>query len=353
MPYRVIQWATGNVGRRAVRGVLDHPETELVGAFVYAKEKVGRDVGEICGLGGRLGVTATNDRAAVLALEADCVIYSPLLPDLDDLAALLESGKNVVTPVGWFWPPAIPADQVARIERACAAGGTTLHGTGINPGGVSDRLPILASSLCRAVRGVTIEEFSDIRDYDAPLVVTNIMMMGQEPEALRGNPMLEFMGQGFRQSIEMVASALGLETDGFEASHELALATRPIEVSFGVIEKGRVAGQRFTWTVTRGGAPVITTRVHWMMGFEAMEPVWSFDFKGWQVAFDADPPVRLRLETAWTEPGATPAERAYRRDHGIIATAQHLVSAVPAVCAAPPGIKTYLDLPMYAGRWAR
>ncbi len=200
---------------------------------------------------------------------------------------------------------------------------------------------------------MTIEEFSDIRDYDAPLVIANIMMMGQEPEMLRGSPMLEFMGQGFRQSIEMVASALGLETDGFEARHELALATRPIEAPFGVIAEGRVAGQRFTWTATRRSEPVVTTRVHWMMGFEGMDPVWSFDFKGWQVSFDADPPVRLRLETAWPEPGATPSERAYRRDHGIIATAQHLVSAIPAVCQAPPGIGTYLDLPMYSGRWAR
>ncbi len=93
MTHRVIQWATGNVGRRAVRGVLDHPETELVGAFVYSKDKVGRDVGEICGLP-PLGILATGSVADVLALEADCVIYSPLLPSLDDLAALLESGKN-------------------------------------------------------------------------------------------------------------------------------------------------------------------------------------------------------------------------------------------------------------------
>ena len=103
MTYRVIQWATGNVGRAAVEGVLAHPDLELVGAFVYSPDKAGRDVGEICGLA-PVGVEATDDRDAVLALEADCVIYSPMLADPADVIALLESGKNVVTPVGWVYP---------------------------------------------------------------------------------------------------------------------------------------------------------------------------------------------------------------------------------------------------------
>jgi hypothetical protein len=197
-----------------------------------------------------------------------------------------------------------------------------------------------------------VEEYSDIRDYDAPQVITGIMLMGQRPEALRDSPMLEFMGMGFRQSIDMVASALGLHLDDYRSEHEVAVATRPIELPWGRLEEGTVAGQRFTWQGLRGGEPLITTRVHWMMGFEHMEPIWSYDWKGWQVTFEADPPVRLRLETAWQRGATDPAEAAYRRDHGIIATAQHLVNAIPSVCRAEPGVRTYLDLPMYGGRWA-
>src|SRR5258705_13896410 len=130
MPYRVIQWATGNVGRAAVEGILSHPELILVGTWVHGADKHGRDVGELCGLD-PVGVVATSDVDAILATPADCVLYSPLLPQLDEVVRILESGKNVVTPVGWFYPFYTPG--MAEIEAACHRGGVTLHGTGIHP----------------------------------------------------------------------------------------------------------------------------------------------------------------------------------------------------------------------------
>ena len=127
MTYRVIQWATGHVGRQAIRGVLAHPELALVGCWVHSAEKAGRDVGEICGVG-EIGVTATNDVDTLLALDADCVIYAPLLPDTAEVVRILESRKNVVTPLGWFYPKSVGgADEV---EAACRRGGVTLHGPG-------------------------------------------------------------------------------------------------------------------------------------------------------------------------------------------------------------------------------
>src|SRR5678816_3225012 len=87
MTHRVIQWATGNVGRAAVQGIVSHPQLELVGAWVHSPEKAGRDVGELCGIG-PLGVRATNDVDALLAIPADCVLYSPLLPQLDEVVRL-------------------------------------------------------------------------------------------------------------------------------------------------------------------------------------------------------------------------------------------------------------------------
>jgi hypothetical protein len=354
MTYKVIQWGTGNVGRHAIRGVLAHPETELVGARVYRKQKAGQDVGEICGIG-PVGVVATDDVAAILSMKADCVVYSPLLPVIGDVCALLESGKNVVTPVGWFYPGTLPTAEVARIDGACNAGRATLHGTGINPGGMSDRFVLAASSLCRGIRRIVIEEYSDIRNYPAPDVVKYIMLMGAQPEKLRKSSMLDLLGNGFRQSIEMVANALGLALDGFEASHDLAIADATIEGPCGiVIEPGTIAGQRFTWTGTRSGRPVITTRVHWVMGFDHMSPRWDFAEDGWLIAIDADPPVRCRWRTSWpaaVAPAADEAAAQYRRDHGIIATAQHLVNSIPYVCRAEPGIKTYLDLPLISGRY--
>ena len=155
MTYRVIQWATGFVGQEAVKGVIAHPELELVGAWVHSPEKVGRDVGELCGLD-PLGVTASGDLDEICAIDADCVVYAPVLASTRTVARLLESGKNVVTPVGWIYPP--QTAKVAQLEDACRRGGVTLHGTGINPGGITERFPLMLSSLCRDIRHVRVEE---------------------------------------------------------------------------------------------------------------------------------------------------------------------------------------------------
>ena len=115
MAYRVIQWATGGVGRASIEGILSHPELELVGCWVHTTEKVGKDAGELCGMAA-LGVVATNDIEELLALEADCVMYSPIMPDREIVRRILESGKNVVTPLGWFYPE---TKDVTDLEEAC------------------------------------------------------------------------------------------------------------------------------------------------------------------------------------------------------------------------------------------
>ena len=117
-PIKVVQWATGGVGQAAIEGVLSHPDLELVGCWVHSAEKHGKDVGEILGTG-PVGVAATSSAEEILALDADCVVYSPLVPNDDEVAALLRSGKSVVTPVGWIYPD--PA-KVEAIEAACAGG---------------------------------------------------------------------------------------------------------------------------------------------------------------------------------------------------------------------------------------
>ena len=124
MPIRVIQWATGGVGRAAVAGVVAHPELELVGCWVHGPDKVGRDVGELCGLE-PLGVTATDDVDRLVALDADCVIYSPIMADPAVVARLLSSGKNVVSPLNWFFAP---GRDESLIETACRQGNSTVHG---------------------------------------------------------------------------------------------------------------------------------------------------------------------------------------------------------------------------------
>ncbi len=345
MTLKVVQWATGNVGRAAVEAIVSHPDMELVGAWVHSKEKAGRDVGELCGLGA-LGVTATGSIEEVIALEPDCVLYAPLLPNQQEVTQLLEAGINVVTPLNWFYPG---KRDVTSLLAACERGGATLHGTGIHPGGITERLPLTVAALSRAVSHVRAEEFSDIRSYGAADVIRNIMLFGKTPEQARMSPMLMLLTEGFSQSIEMVADALGFALDPeIRSQHEVSVATATIDSPIGPIEPGHVAAQRFTWEGLVGGTPVITARTNWFMGEENLDPAWSFGPEGerFEVEITGDPSIKTTFHGLHPESIAAGLER----NPGIVATAVHCVSAIPYVCKAEPGIKTYLDLPLVTGR---
>ena len=122
MSYRVVQWSTGNVGRHAIAGIDARPDLELVGVWVSNPDKVGVDAGELSGLGRELGVDATDDVDALLALEPDCIVHTAWADDrlfeaLDDLARLLRAGVNVVSssPVFLQYP-----DGVVRLHYEVA-----------------------------------------------------------------------------------------------------------------------------------------------------------------------------------------------------------------------------------------
>jgi hypothetical protein len=334
--YRVIQWATGGVGCAAIQGIVNHPELELVGCWVHSRSKVGRDAGTLAGIAS-LGVAATDDVDALLALDADCVLYSPILADAVLVERLLRAGKNVVTPLGWFFP--WRAQDFAALEAACHAGGATLHGTGIHPGGITERFPLMVSALSGSVTHVRAEEFSDIRTYNAPAVISDIMLFGRTPEDAAQSPMVAFLASGFFQSIDMVAAALGVALDDEKRTrHEIAVATRPIDSPIGPIQPGRVAAQRFTWEGTAGGVPFVTVRTNWFMGQESLDPAWTFGPQGerFEVEIRGDPPVTVSFH------GLHPPSIAegLQRNRGIVATAMHCMNAIPYVCRAAPGIRT-------------
>lgn len=342
---RVIQWATGGVGRAAIEAVLDHPELELVGCWVHSPDKDGVDVGTILGRE-PIGVRATSSVDEVLALDADAVVYAPLIPNRDEVAALLRAGFNVVTPVGWFYPS---EKDGAPLAAACAEAGTTLHGTGINPGGITELHPLMFSALSSKVTFVRGEEFSDIRTYDAPDVVRHIMMFGGPPEEAMGGPMLGLLSGGFIQSVRMCLDALGFSADAeIRTSQEVAVATAPIDTPIGVIGPGLVAGQRFVWEAYVREACVVRIAVNWLMGEEHLSPAWSFGAEGerFEVEVQGDPSAFVTIK-GW-QPESV--EEGLARNPGIVATAVHCVNSIPYVVAADPGIKTYLDLPLIAGR---
>ena len=175
-----------------------------------------------------------------MALDADCVVYSPIFADVDIVTRLLESGKNVVTPLGWFYPP---SDERARLDAICRAAGVTLHGTGIHPGGITERFPLMVSALSGSITRVRAEEFSDIRTYGAPDVIRDWMLFGKTPAEARQSIMADALGAGFGQSVHMVADVLGFPIDPeLRTTHEMAVATTPIESPIGPIAPGTGRG---------------------------------------------------------------------------------------------------------------
>src|ERR1700676_5604697 len=277
MALRVIQWATGSVGTAAIDCILKHPELELVGCWVHSTDKDGKDVGEIIGTS-PLGVTATSSSDEILALDADAVVYAPLVPNPDEVAALLRSGKNVVTPVGWCYPS---ERESAPLAAACAEGKVSLHGTGINPGGVTETFPLMLSAMSSAVTFVRAEEYSDIRTYGAPDVVRSIMCFGGTPDEAGKGLMIKALGSGFKQSITRGRRALGPAGRAqIRTAHGVSVATAPIESAVGTIQPGRVAGQQFHWEAVVDGDVVMRTGVTWLMGEENLDPPLTFGSQG-------------------------------------------------------------------------
>ena len=343
----MVQWATGSVGRAAIKAVLEHPDLELAGCWVHAKAKAGKDVGELVGTG-PLGVSATGSIEEILALDADAVVYAPLLPNAEEVAALLRSGKNVVSPLGWFYPSAAEA---APLEAAAREGNATLHGAGIGPGAATELFPLLLSVMSTGITHVRAEEFSDLRTYGAPDVLRHVMGFGGTPEnALRG-PMQKLLDGGFFQSVRLVVDRLGFAADPMiRTSQQVAVAADPIDSPIGVIAPGEVAARRFCWDAVVTNTVVVRVAVNWLMGEENLDPPWSFGPAGERYEME----VRGNPSTFVTVKGWQPesVEEGLQSNPGIVATAAHCVNAIPATCAAEPGIKGFFDLPPLTGRAA-
>ncbi|MCP4035408.1 MAG: dihydrodipicolinate reductase [bacterium] len=346
--HRIVQWATGNLGRAAIQGIVARPDLELVGVWVHSEDKDGVDAGTLAGID-PIGVAATRDVDRIIALEPDCVIYAPIMADTAQVVKLLEAGIHVVTPLNWFYPAHL---DVAELREACERGSAVLHGTGIHPGGMTERLPLLLSAFSQNITYVGSEEFSDCRSYGAPDALSNIMLFGKTKDEVRSSMMPQFMANGFMQSIDMIADALGFALDPDKTTtHDIWVATAPIDTPMGVILPGQVAAQRFDFQGLVRGKTVISAAVNWYMGSEDIEDGFSVGDGGerYEARIDGDPPVRVTLHGVHPDASST-LEEVQKRNPGMVATANHCVSAIAGVCRAAPGIRHYLELPPATGR---
>lgn len=339
MTMRVVQWTTGNVGRRSVRAVLDHPDLELVGCYAWSADKAGRDVGELCGLE-PVGVTTTNDVAALLASKPDCVIYNPMWHDTDEVVRILEAGVNVVSTAAFITGSRLGTGR-DRIADACERGGSSMFGTGINPGFV-ELLAIVSASICDRVDKVTVNEAADTTLYESPAteIAAGFGRPIDDPEL----PALTANGTAvFAEAVALVADALGVELDDIVCVPEYAQTTEDLDLGSWTIAAGCVAGVAASWQGRVGDRTVVELTVRWKKG-TTLEPDWEIE-QGHVIEIDGRPTVRTTLHFL-PPPDFEATTFADFMVLGMIITAMPAINAIPHVVAAAPGIVTYNDLPL-------
>jgi hypothetical protein len=335
-PWRVIQWATGAVGKTTLRAVIEHPDLELVGLRVYSDRKVGRDAGDIARRG-TTGVIATNSLDDILALDADVVLHTarvgiPYESQDAEILALLESGKNVITTMGQHYPKAHGPERQALFEDAAKRGGVTLFGAGINPGFVLERLALTATGMCLKVDSISVREVVDASGMPDPGFVFNVMGMGTDPAspAMLTGAFANLYNTLFAEAIHYTADKLGVVIESIEADHELFPATRRLEITAGVIEAGTVAGTNWRWHAIVEGKRFLTLSINWIMDPDL--PRFA-DHHLWTVSITGVPGIEMVIDV--TDPPSDDG-RCTRAEQ--YATAGPVIAAIPVVCQSAPGI---------------
>jgi 4-hydroxy-tetrahydrodipicolinate reductase len=333
----VVQWATGNVGRRALREVIRHPSLELVGVLTYDPAKQGVDAGVLCGES-PTGVTATTDRTAIHELEADCVLYMPRIVDVEDLVAFVDAGTNVVSVCMEIYDGALGMTEQdrARLRDACQRSGASVYGTGSSPGFISDILPFALLSLQRRVDSFEIEEFGNMSRRDSPHMLFEQIGFGKpmDPDAYP-TPRLLSAPTAFAA----IARGAGWEIERWTSTTEFAAARRTTPVLAGEIEAGTVGARRLVIAGHADGKEVIRF-AQIMYLTPDLDPAWDVASTGWRVRVRGDASLDVEL--------AFPISLDELAEYTPALTANPAVNAVPFVCAARPGILRTADLPPLA-----
>ena len=354
-------WGPGSMGVIALRGVIDHPELQLVDVVVHSDAKKGRDAGELCGTA-PVGVSATQDPAAMLAGDADVVVYAAganlrPLEAVEDMVSILRAGKNVVSCsiVPLVFPDAVDVAFTDPLRQAALDGGVSFFTTGIDSGFANDVLPLVLTGVSRVIESVRVTEMFNYATYPDKAAVYDILGFGKPPgyAAFAAQPGMFAFGWG--PVLHQLAAGLGVKIDNIEERIERIPASEPFDTPTGHIAAGTIAAMRSTLTGYVGDKPTFVldhvTRMRDNIAPDWPQPHISIPPKDlgfglasgrglYRVEIDGSPSMRCEFEIAEDH------------DHDLgarIAGASRMVNAIPAVCAAAPGLLSALDLPLVTG----
>lgn len=336
MVYRVVQWATGAMGTAVLRGVIDHPALELVGVFVYGEEKAGLDAG-IIARRPDTGVIATRSVEDILALDADVVIHASRLGPYgshdDEIIALLESGKNVISINGYSHPAYWSCPRAAALAAAGERGGVTLVSAGLNPGFVGEQLAVVASGLTMDLDSIEIIENVDCTGVRSPDYLFDTLGFGSDPATVDLNdvnwgPVSALNGM-FVEAVGGVAERLGLVLDAVETDHRVYAAPHDIELRAGLVKVGTVSHTNWRWNGIVGGRTMIRISINWFVDCMHLDrpepPLWRVNIVGHPGAA-----ISVDLHKHPSDQTKMTGEQ--------YAVAASVVNTIPLVCAAAPGV---------------
>jgi len=325
-PIRIIQYGIGPIGAGIVRLIAEKAHAEFVGAIDIDPAKAGVDLGQVAGLGRDLGVAVSGDATAILQIPADVVVHSTAsyLTDVkEQLLNCLRANHNVVSSCEELAYPFRKHPALAKeLDEVAREIGVTLHGTGVNPGFVMDKLALTLSSVCQRVERVEVRRIVDAGKRRLPLqkkvgAGMTLKEFAREVEAGR------IKHHGLPESCAMIADALGLAAESITEIIEPVIAKTDVQTEFLKVVAGQVAGVRQVCRgVGAGGEETLYLELQMYVG-----------------ASDAADTIHIAgvPDLTLTIPNGT---------HGDLATAAAVVNAIPLVVVAPAGLKTVADIPV-------
>jgi 2,4-diaminopentanoate dehydrogenase len=349
---KVAAIGTGNVGIQALKALITNPDYELTGVWVSSDSKAGKDAGELAGLDVSTGIKASTDLDAVLATGPQCAVYTAMadnrLPDaLEDYRRILAAGVNVVGSSAVFlqypWQT-LPDNMLKPIEDAAREGNSSLFVNGIDPGFANDLIPLALAGTCQSVQQIRCMEIVDYATYDSATVMFDVMGFGKPLDEI---PMLlqpGVLSLAWGSVVRQLAAGLGVELDSVSEKQERVPAPEDFEIASGHIAKGSAAALRFEVQGIKDGHPVVVLE-HVTRLREDLCPDWPQPAQPggcYRIEITGEP--SYAVDVCLSSPNG---------DHnhaGLVATAMRVVNAIPAVVAAPAGIRTTLDLPLVTGR---
>jgi hypothetical protein len=321
---RAVSFGLGPIGLAAARLALQKTSIQLVGAIDIDPNKIGKDLGDLLELGKKTGVVVEGDaEAALRRLQPDVMLHctSSFMPMVkDQLLLAARCGVDVVSSTEELLVPEFQHPALAKeLDAAALAAGVSFLGTGVNPGYAMDFIAVVASAVTFDVQAVKCTRVVDAGTRRLPLqrkVGASLTKAEFQAQMATG----KFGHIGMRESVALLARALDFKVDKIEQTVEPVIAVEDHKTPFLTVKEGQVAGIR------NHGYGYIGKRL--VLHLDLSMYVGAPDPRD-EVVLESTPPIHLKFH------GGIAGDQA---------TAAILVNNLHGVVAAPPGLRTVLDV---------